>query len=320
MNGSGSGERIRSWLLQGALLGIFVLAIGYLGRVGWALLPTPTPTPTWTPTPEARLFDGSRAFRHVEAQVAFGPRLPGSEAAGRTRLYIRDVLEQAGWRVEQEAFTFRGVRLVNLVARRGEGPVILLGAHYDTRRFAERDPDPARRREPVPGANDGASGVAVLLELARVLRWDTSRYAVWLYFFDAEDQGNIDGWPWSVGARYAARQVSPDTDIRAVIVPDMIGDADQQIYWERRSTPWLKASLWEVAARLGYGQTFIPQDKYTIIDDHLPFLEQGFPAALIIDFEYAAWHTTADTPDKVRPESLARVGRVIEAWVEGFEP
>lgn len=319
-------ERRQSIVIQLILVGIFLLAVGYLGQVGWALrptpLPTPTPTPTPlptptpTPTPTPMLFEGARAYAHVVTLQKFGPRLPGSEAAGRARLYVRRYLTALGWRVEEQRFTYRQVRLVNLVARRGQGPVVILAAHYDSRRLADRDPSLSGRRRPVPGANDGASGAAVLLELARVLRWDESRYAVWLYFFDGEDQGGIEGWPWSVGARHAAQTLPQDVKVAAVVVLDMVGDADQQFYWERNSDRALREDLWRVAKGLGYGDVFIPQEKYTIIDDHLPFREKGIPAVDVIDFDYAYWHTTADTADKVSATSLERVGRVVAAWVE----
>ncbi len=302
--------------IQILLVVFFILAVGYLGQVGWGLRPVPTPSPPPAPTVGRTWFEGQRAYKHVLAQMAFGPRVPGTEAAARTRLFIRNELLRVGWLAEQEAFVYEGVRVVNLVARQGQGPVIILGAHYDTRRVAELDPSADKRSQPVPGANDGASGVAVLLELARVLRWDTTRYAVWLYFFDAEDQGRLDGWPWAVGARYAARNLPPDIDVQAVIIVDMVGDADQQLYWEANSTPELRAALWDIAATLGYGAYFIPKEKYRIIDDHVPFLERGIPAVDIIDFDYPYWHTTEDTADKVSPESLERVGRVVQQWVE----
>lgn len=305
---------------QLVLWAFFLLALAYLGRIGWAwrstLIPTPVATATPTPTPAARTFDPARSLEHVRAQMAFGPRVPNTQAATQAREYIRRVLQQNGWTVEFQAFTYRGVPLVNVVARRGRGPVFIVGAHYDSRRFADHDPDPEKRREPVPGANDGASGTAVLLELARVLTWDTDRYAVWLYFFDAEDQGNIDGWPWAVGARHAAAALPPELDVRGVIVVDMVGEAEQQIFWEGNSTPALREALWNTAARLGYDRYFVPQVRYTIIDDHIPFLERGIPAVDIIDFDYPYWHTTADTEDKIAAASLERVGRVVEAWLE----
>lgn len=315
-------RRVR--LTEVVLVALFLLSLAYLGRVGWSMRPTPppsptpTPTPTVTPTPTPAVppFDGQRAYQHVVAQVELGPRVPGSEASARARAYFRRHLEAAGWEVEEEAFTYRGTRLVNLVARRGSGPVVILGAHYDSRPRADRDQDPARRQDPVPGANDGASGAAVLLELPRVLRWDEARVAVWLYFFDGEDSGNIDDWTWAVGASHAAASLPPDRKVEAMVLLDMVGDADQQFYWEGNSDPNLRAALWDTGGQLGYRSVFVPEVKYTIMDDHVPFVRRGIPAVDIIDFDYAYWHTTADTADKVSAESLARVGRVVALWLE----
>jgi glutaminyl-peptide cyclotransferase len=186
-----------------------------------------------------------------------------------------------------------------------------LGAHYDTRRSADEE-DPSI---PVLGANDGASGVAVLLELARVLDRDRLSGQVWLAFFDAEDNGRLDGWEWCVGSSYMAThlEVVPE----AVIVVDMVGDTDQQLYLEGNSDPVLQRRLWEIAATLGYTDTFISEYRWTMYDDHVPFARQGIPAVDIIDFDYPYWHTTQDTPDKVSPESLERVGRVLETFLEG---
>ena len=196
----------------------------------------------------------------------------------------------------------------------GSGPVIIFGAHYDTRPAADKDPDPARQNDWIEGANDGASGVAVLLELARTLQLEKLNQDVWLVFFDAEDRGFLAGWPFSVGARHLAGRlvVKP----QAVVVVDIVGADNARYYFERYSTPGLRREIWAVAAGLGYDQHFIPQPKYAIIDDHIPFLEQAIPAVDIIDFDYPYWHTLADTADKVAPESLERVGRTLEAWLE----
>jgi Zn-dependent M28 family amino/carboxypeptidase len=150
--------------------------------------------------------------------------------------------------------------------------------------------------------------------MARVLEADKLKNEVWLAFFDAEDRGRLDGWPFSVGARQMAENliVAP----QAVVVVDMIGDADQNIYLEQNSTPALRRELWAVAGELGYQAYIIPELRHTIIDDHIPFLERGIPAIDIIDFDYPYWHTTADTADKVAPESLERVGRTLEVWLE----
>jgi Zn-dependent M28 family amino/carboxypeptidase len=257
-------------------------------------------------------FDGEKAYEHVVAQCALGPRPVGSEESRQTAEYISTTLQTLGWAVEMQEFTYRGVIGRNVIASRGTGPLVVLGAHYDTRSVANRDPvDPT---QPVPGANDGASGVAVLLELARTLDVDNMPLQVWLAFFDAEDQGGINSWPFSVGASYMAQHllVKP----QAVVVLDMVGDQDQQFLWEANSDPDLERTLWAIAADLGYDDNFVPQDGYDIIDDHLPFRQQGLVAVDIIDFDYPYWHTTEDTPDKVSPESLQRVGRVLETWLE----
>ena len=260
-------------------------------------------------------FSGELAYRHVQAQMAIGPRPPGSPGAQQTADYIAAQLRQAGWEVREERFHYSGVALRNIIGVRGQGPAVLFGAHYDTRQHADMDPDPARRRDPVPGANDGASGVAVLLELARVLGREDLPLQVHLAFFDGEDQGQIAGWPWSVGAAYTAESLTPDQFLRYVVIVDMVGDADQQLYWERYSDPALKQAIWSLAAELGYGDVFVPKERHALIDDHLPFLRRGIPAVDIIDFDYPYWHTVADTSDKVGPQSLERVGRVLEEMV-----
>lgn len=260
-------------------------------------------------------FSGDLAYQHVLAQMDFGARPPGSEGLQKTGDYIVDQLRRAGWEVQEQRFEYRGIPLRNIIGSRGHGPAVLLGAHYDTRRHASSDPDPARRRDPVPGANDGASGVAVLLELARVLGRQDLPLQVQLAFFDGEDQGDIDGWPWSVGAVYMAERLSKEQFPRFVVIVDMVGDAEQQLYWEQGSDAALKQAIWDLAAELGYAETFFPRPRHTLMDDHVPFLRRGIPAVDIIDFDYPYWHTVADTADKVSPQSLERVGRVLEEMV-----
>ena len=258
------------------------------------------------------LFDGERAYEHVLAQCELGPRPVGSDAGRETAEYILSELGQLGWSVETQDFTYRGVMGRNVIGKRGRGSLVVLGAHYDTRSLADRDPH--HPTLPVPGANDGASGVAVLLELARTLDVDKAGVEVWLVFFDAEDQGKIDGWPFCVGASYMAQHLTVRP--QAVVVVDMVGDRDQDIYWEHNSDPSLMAELWDIAADLGYEEHLIPEYRHTMIDDHLPFRQLGLPAVDIIDFDYRYWHTTEDTPDKVSPTSLHRVGRMLETWLE----
>jgi glutaminyl-peptide cyclotransferase len=277
----------------------------------------PTVEPTLEPTPEpipaARQFDGERAFADVEYQVALGPRLPGSEAHARAVDWMLAELNAAGWEAEVQEAEMMGHQIRNVVARRGQGARwIVLGAHYDSRFWADDDPDPDNHRQPVPGANDGASGVAVLLELARTLPLELDK-EIWLVFFDAEDQGRIPGWDWILGSRAFADALQDLPD--AAVVVDMIGDADLNIYMEGNSDPDLTREIWVKAAELGYGEQFIPEYKYTMLDDHIPFVERGISSVLLIDFDYPYWHTLADTPDKVSPFSLQAVGDTVTAWL-----
>lgn len=283
-----------------------------------SVLPTVAslPSPLATPTPVPQAFSGQVAYEHVLRQVAFGPRPPGSAALRLTGDYIRAALEQAGWIVEEQTFTYKETPIRNLIARKGMGPVVILGAHYDTRRQADRD-----RTDPtalVPGANDGASGVAVLLELARTLDMSRVPYQVWLAFFDAEDQGGLDGWEWIVGSSYMAGHLTVQPEF--VVIVDMVGDADQQLYLEQNSAPEVRERIWAIAANLGYGAYFVNRPGYSLVDDHTPFLRRGLRAVDIIDFDYPYWHTTADTADKVSPASLERVGRTLETFLEQPSP
>jgi glutaminyl-peptide cyclotransferase len=318
-----------------------VLLIGFVGLVVWlgfvvtpgvrSLLPTPAPTAPVAPTPSlspipvststatpavsAGKFDGPSALQYVQAQMAIGSRPTGSDASRKTGDYIVAQLREQGWQVEEQEFAYRGVQGRNIVGKAGAGPVALIGAHYDTRRLADNDPDPALRTEPVPGANDGASGVAVLLELARVLDKERLKNEVWLTFFDAEDNGRLDGWEFIVGSQEMVGRLTVKPEM--VVIADMIGDRDQQLYKEQNSNPELVARIWDIAARLGYDEVFLPTAKWSMMDDHTPFLQKGIPAVDLIDFDYPYWHTTQDTTDKVAPDSLERVGRVLQVLLEG---
>jgi hypothetical protein len=307
-------DRLRIWFhnrwLEVVLLVIFAGLLAWIGQTGYGLIPKPPPTPT----PLVGRFDGEVAYRHVLAQMAFGPRPSGSEAHRKTGDYIAKKLKENGWRVEFQEFNYRGINARNIIGKAGQGPVGIVGAHYDTRRLADNDPNPAQRTERVPGANDGASGVAVLLELARALNKAKLSNEVWLVFFDAEDNGRLDGWDFAAGSEYMAANLAVKPQY--VIVADMVGDADQQIYKERSSTPELQERLWAIAAQLGYGKQFISEFKYSILDDHTPFLRRGIAAVDIIDFDYPHWHTIQDTTDKVASTSLERVGRVLQAFLE----
>jgi Iap family predicted aminopeptidase len=258
-------------------------------------------------------FSGDHAYAHVVNQVALGPRPVGTEAGWNAGEQIIHELYKLGWDVDIQPFLFRGIKGRNIVAKSGAGPIVMLGAHYDTRPISDREWYPQARRLPVPGANDAASGVAVLLEIARVLDVEGTGHQVWLAFFDAEDRGGIDEWPYSVGADVMVKDL--DAVPEAVVIVDMVGDADQQIFFEKFSDRALSREVWKVAARLGYERQIIPRLRHALGHDHLPFINAGIPAISVIDFDYRYWHTQEDTPDKLSPDSLERVGRTLVAWL-----
>jgi len=284
------------------LLGLGVILLWH------SLQPTPSPHVT---------FDGERAYGHVIAQMAFGPRITDTEGNRKAGEYIAEQLRQNQWSVEFQDFTYRDTPARNVIGRANleRGPIIILGAHYDTRGWADNDEN--HPRDPVPGANDGASGVAVLLELARTLDLQRVHYEVWLVFFDAEDNGGINDWDWIVGSTHMARNLLVQP--QAMILVDMVGGVDQRIYFDGNSDRALSQKVWSIAANLGYGNHFLQQVRWHVIDDHIPFIQKGIPAIDIIDLDYAYWHTTADTADKVSPASLERVGRTLQVFLETTE-
>src|SRR5215208_5774994 len=231
-----------------------VIGLLFFGALAWyaySRLPQSTGAPL--------TFDGQRAYADVQSQVAFGSRVPGTDGHAQIQTWMQEQLVKAGWQVEVQKSEALGHPVENIVARRGnEAPQIVIGAHYDTRMFADQDPEPAQHTQYVPGANDGASGVAVLLELARSLPQET--VPVWLVFFDAEDNGQIEGWDWILGSREFVKNnpIQP----RAAIIVDMIGDADLNIYKERNSNPDLTDAIWNAAKGLGYESKFIPEYRF----------------------------------------------------------
>jgi glutaminyl-peptide cyclotransferase len=291
---------------------IAILFIATLGYYAASFVNTETDTSTLNGTPTHLSFDGDYAYTDIQTQLDFGPRTPGSEGHAKIREWMRAELESVGWVVEVHESNRLGHAIYNLVAKRNdEAPQIILGAHYDTRFFADNDPDASKHTEPVPGANDGASGVAVLLELARSLPKDSP--STWLVFFDTEDQGRVEGWDWILGSRAFAEEMKITPN--AVVIVDMIGDADLNIHFEKNSNTELRQEIWDTAAELGYEDVFIPTEKFSMLDDHTPFLEAGIPAVDLIDFDYPYWHTTQDTADKVSAESLDAVGETLWHWI-----
>ncbi len=249
---------------------------------------------------------------HISRQLSFGPRLPGSDASLFTANYFKELLETYGWIVEFQEFSYDGKILRNVIARNSPNPPqLILGAHYDTRQFSDQDPDEKKQILPVPGAIDGASGSALMLELGKYI-FD-NEMSIWLVFFDGEDQGKINGWQWSIGSEYFAAHLNEFPN--RVVILDMLGDDTLRIFKEMNSNSELSNEIWSIANTLGYESNFVNEQKHAFIDDHLPFINRGIPAALLIDFDYPYWHTTSDTLDKVSEKNLQIVLQVMLAWI-----
>ena len=255
-------------------------------------------------------FDGAAALRHVERLVGIGPRVAGTSGGARAREYIVAELKKiAGAQVQVKPFdadTPHGRQsMANVLAvLPGKRPdVVMLAGHYDTKFF---------KQFRFVGANDGGSSAGLLLELARRLATRPRDYTYWLVWFDGEEARE----QWTdrdslYGSRRLATELARDKRLpRAMILVDMIGDRDLAIRREAHSAAWLTDIIWEAAARLGYSRHFL-RETIPVEDDHVPFLRQGVPATLLIDFDFPPWHTPDDTLDKISADSLAVVGQVL---------
>lgn len=271
--------------------------------------------------PRVREFDGTSAFRYIETQVGFGPRIPNTEAHAKMAAWLDSILlTRSDTLVVQkwDHVTSKGdtLHLTNFIARFNPQATkrLLFLAHWDSRPIADSPKSPDKTR-PVPGANDGGSGVALLLGVADVLKRSPTTLGVDLLFDDGEDYGDFEKTPLDVlmGARYyAAHQVAGPQPLYAVLW-DLVADKDLQIYEEGNSlvgAPEVVERVWETARELGHSTYLIPSPKHTLIDDHLELQKAGIRAIDVVDFDYPSWHTPDDTIDKVSAASLQIVGDV----------
>ncbi|MCF7804121.1 MAG: M28 family peptidase [Candidatus Marinimicrobia bacterium] len=305
---------------------IFLTAIGFF--LTGALVCAETPVPE---------FNEQQAWDYLLAQTDLGPRAPGTDGHYLARDFFVSTLNKFTDRVREQQFihTFpyeeSRYDFTNIIAEFGpaSGKRILLGAHWDTRPWADMERDPSKRNQAILGANDGASGVAVLLEFARIFRDHPPPVPVTIVLFDAEDMGK-SGYlgEYAVGSRYFAENLENPDEYRYGIVLDMIGDANLHLPMERYSrkfAPDLTRRIWDTADSLGY-TAFRNRIGVSIQDDHLMLIRHaGIPSVDIIDFNYPDeshrfWHTLQDTPDKCSPRSLKVVGETVLHVIYNEQP
>ncbi|HYN81477.1 MAG TPA: M28 family peptidase [Gemmatimonadaceae bacterium] len=278
--------------------------------------------------PRPGKFDGESAVRYAKAQVDFGPRVPGSPGAQRAGDWIVARMRERADSVIVQSWTHtladgRQVPLRNILARfRPDLPDrVLYVTHWDTRPVSDEAEDRVQRTLPVPGANDGGSGVGLLVALADALKKTPPAVGVDLLFVDGEDYGNF-GTMQDVlmGSTYFASHL-PSPNYRPIfgVLWDMIGDRDLRIKQEQNSVaqaPEVVRRVWQVAAELGHDDVFVAeQTPYPITDDHIPLLQAGLRVIDVIDYEYPYHHRPTDTLDKISARSLSIVGEVAEALV-----
>lgn len=278
-------------------------------------------------------FDEVRAFEHLLTQYGFGPRVPGTEPHKKCLQYITDKLGRYLPEVHHHNFTYESAFLglvqgTNVWAttgpdKRASAGRVILCAHWDTRPMADMDPDLSNRSQGVPGANDGASGVAVLLEVARILGRKPPPYQVDIVLFDMEDMGGLPpgGRPQDPFCIGSSRFVADHPELRPDfgILLDMVGKKDLRIRKEALSlgrAPHVVERVWSIARRLGI-RAFLEETGPPVLDDHVPFLERGIPVINLIDMDYPAWHTLQDIPERCSPQSLKQVGEVILEVIYG---
>ncbi len=276
-------------------------------------------------------FDGRRALEYARQQLAFGPRIPGSVGHRQMGDWLdstlggrADTLIVQRW--EHTALDGKTFPLRNFLARYRPAAEhrVLLFAHWDTRPRAD-GPNSTDSTAAVPGANDGASGVAVLLAIADVLHAKAPDVGVDLLFVDGEDYGDFYAPSRPdvlIGARwYADHPVTPLPKFAVLL--DMVGDRTLQLRQEGFSlsaAPQVVDKVWAAAARLGHGSTFLAQAGGQITDDHVEFHRVGIPAVDVIDIDYPWWHTKDDTLDKISAESLQIVGDVMVLVIRSERP
>lgn len=296
--------------------------------------PATAPVATATPVAISAVFCADSAMAMVREQCAFGPRVPGTKAHDDCARWIQGRLQTTGAQTSLQtgivtAFDGTQLNITNITAslRPQAEQRILLLAHYDCRPWADNDPNPANHKKPVMGANDGASGVAVMLELARVLSEVELPVGVDLLFVDAEDYGDTgDDTSWALGTQYwvdsdLAKNYKP---MHAILL-DMVGATAARFgyeYFSLQHAPATAAAVWDAAAASGYASYFSREPTGAVTDDHVVLCRAGIPCIDIIDLRsggfFPQWHTTADTEQVIDPATLKAVGQTLITFISSL--
>ena len=309
--------------------GLFFLMAPPASEAQPAMHPTPAP------------IDGRRAFGYLEQICKIGPRIAGTEANTQQRRMVAEHFRKCGLTVREQPFvavhplTGHRVDMANLIGAWHPERLhrLVLCAHYDTRPHADEEINPDRLGLPFIGANDGGSGVALLMEIAHHLDAIASSYGIDLVLFDGEELvygNNPRRGEYFLGSTIFARTYASQRSDRSRarvqyvggILFDMVGGKEMVIKREPNSVelaPALVRDVWGVAASLR-SRVFINDFGRRVLDDHLPLNEAGIPTIDIIDFDYPRWHTTGDVPEACSGASLAQVGRVLTSWLAVPKP
>ncbi len=309
--------RFRIYGIELTLVAALFLAIGFFGYLGYGLVASGTGD---------RPFSGAQALEFVKFQLDAGPRVTGSPTNEKIKQWLSDELRADGWHVVIQPFTTANqINAVNVIARNrkeNDGtPLIIVGTHYNSRTFADKDANESRRQEPVPGANSGASGTAVLLELANRINPTELEFRVCFAFFDAADNDGLEGWSAAEGSAYFIETLTDIDELQscanpqAAIILDMVG-ASPNLVFETGSNQELVASVQQAAVAAGYDNWLNGQVSLLESGDHLPFMEARVPTAYIFGDAYQHRHTTADTLDKISADELEKIGRTLQTWLD----
>ena len=288
-------------------------------------------------------IDGKRAYGYLQDICKIGPRPAGSAANARQRALVAKHFEKFGATIKEQPFngsdplSGKSVAMANLIGSWFPDRVdrVVIGVHYDTRPFPDEDPNPENRKIPFIGANDGASGVAMLMEIAHHLKESPTPWGVDLVLFDGEELvyggGQNQTGDYFLGSKFFSKDYSTKQRGRTKTTPryaaglvlDMVGDKDLAIDKEQYSlelVPRLVRDVWSVAKALEIKQFRDRTSRVAVQDDHLPMNNGGIPTIDLIDFDYPHWHTAGDLPEQCSAESLEAVGKVVTAWLNKPKP